>query len=239
MNQCLRCKQLCSTASVFCDNCLSLLQTQKRQSEYATVPLVLSESEPQQRQFYESQDTGEGVVTITSPVLKKPQVPAPSTLGGYSNFVEQTINRLSEAARRIATVEKRARHVLRASRLAPLRDISAEIQRNSTPSPKFSRNLGKEQQEQGEDLSKRLPDLWPWLQDPDENEQDHWANYTDPLLARRFPNSAEIAKIEEEDVRRAVAQGVIAPPGFSSLSSHHLRIAFICLMVLAVLALAV
>src|SRR5437763_16567321 len=123
MNQCLRCNQLCSTASVLlCANCLSLLQTQKRQGEYATVPLV-SVSEPQQREIYESQDTVEGIVTITSPVLKGPQTPAPSLHGGYSNFVEQAINRLSEAARRMAAVEKQARHVLRASRLAPLRDI--------------------------------------------------------------------------------------------------------------------
>src|SRR5947209_11178817 len=108
MNQCLRCNQLCSTASVFCDNCLSLLQTQKQQSEYATVPLVLSPSEPQEWQLYESQDTAEGVVTITSPTLKWPQAAVPFAYGGSSNFVEQALNRLNEAARRIATVEKRA-----------------------------------------------------------------------------------------------------------------------------------
>src|SRR5579884_2064460 len=238
MNRCLRCNQLCSTASVFCDNCLSFLLAQKRQGEYATVPLALSASESQ-RQFYENQDTDEGIVTITSSMRKEPQVPAPSSPGGYSNFVEQAINRLSEAARRIAIVEQPTRHLLRASRLAPLHDISAEIQRHSTPSPRFSGGLRKEQQEQGEDLSKRLPDLWPWLQEPDENEQDDWANFTDPLQARRFPDSTEIARIEEEDVRRAIAEGVIAPAGFSGLSSHHLRIAFIGLAVLAVLALVV
>ncbi len=238
MNRCLRCNQLCSTSSVFCDNCLSLLLAQRGQGEYATVPLVLSASEAE-RQSYEDQDTGEGVITITSPIMKRPQTPAPPPQGGYSNFVEQAINRLSEAARRIATAEKQARHVLRASRLAPLHDISAEIQRQSTPFPMFPRGPRKEQQEQGEDLSKHLPDLWPWLQDPDENEQDVWAHSIDPLQARHFPDIAEIARIEEEDVRRAAAQGVIAAPGFSNLPSRHLRIAFICLTVLAVLALMV
>jgi hypothetical protein len=243
MNQCLRCNQLCSTASVFCDSCLSLLQSQKRQREHTsfdvssrvTVPLVLSEPESQ-HQLRENQDTGAGIVTVTSPVLKAPQAPSPSPQEGYGNIVEQDMSKLSEAARRIATAEKRARHGLHASRLAPLRDISAEIQRHSTPIPRSSGSLEKEQQEQGEDLSSRLPDLWPWLQDPDEHEQDSWANYTDPLLARRFPDSAEIARIEEEDMRRAAAQGAVAPPSFSGLSPHYLRIAIICLTVIAVLA---
>lgn len=247
MNQCLRCNRPCGAASIFCGDCLSHLQDQKRQGEHASVdlssiataPLVLLKDEPQQSQLRESRDTGEGIITIPLPVLKAPQTPSPSAQGGYDNIVEQTMNSLHEAARRIAAAEQQARHVLRASRLAPLRDISAEIQRHSTPFPRFSRSLGKEQQEQDEDLGSRLPDLWPWLQDTDENEQDSWANYTDPLLSRRFPDSAEIARIEEEDMRRAVAQGVVAPPGSSGSPSRHLRIAFICLTVLAVLALGV
>src|SRR3989442_9042364 len=102
MNQCLRCNQPCSTASVFCGNCLSLLQTQKRQREHTsfdassivTARLAPSASEPQKRQVHESQDTGEGIVTVTSPVLKAPETPSPFAHGSYGNIVEQAMNRL-------------------------------------------------------------------------------------------------------------------------------------------------
>ena len=120
---------------------------------------------------------------------------------------------LNEAAQRIAQEEQGNRRQLRASRLSPIRDISADIQRQSTiPLPQITKKL---QSDQEEDLGKRMPDLWPWLQqdnDPGESESDIWSNGTDPLLARQFPNSAEIARIEEEDLRRAMAEGLITMP---------------------------
>src|SRR5436190_1244702 len=80
--------------------------------------------------------------------------------------------------------EQGNRRQLRASRLSPIRDISADIQRQSTiPLPQITKKL---QHDQEEDLGKRMPHLWPWLQqdsDPGESESDSWSNGIDPLMA--------------------------------------------------------
>src|SRR6185312_9523843 len=85
-----------------------------------------------------------------------------------------------------------------------------------------------------------LPDLWPWLDSGlEDKEVDNWANQTDPLLSRHIPNSAESARIEEEDMRRAAAEGISTAP-FPTYrrprQSPRLRIAFIALAIFAVLA---
>jgi hypothetical protein len=76
----------------------------------------------------------------------------------------------------------------------------------------------------------------------EDKEVDNWANQTDPLLSRHFPNSAESARIEEEDMRRAVAEGISTAP----FPTYHrprklsrLRIVFIALAIIAVLAMLV
>src|SRR5258708_38967725 len=55
---------------------------------------------------------------------------------------------------------------------------------------------------------------WAWLQGGgvEDDENDIWSNSTDPLMARHFPNSAEVARIEEEDVKRAIADGMVTVP---------------------------
>ncbi|MFL5625901.1 MAG: BACON domain-containing protein [Ktedonobacteraceae bacterium] len=150
--------------------------------------------------------------------------------------VDQAVQQLNEAAQHIAEIEQNRRRAPRASRLAPIRDISAEIQRHSTPLPQVSKTS---ESAQGEDLAQRIPDHWPWLQesDTDDTENDIWSNSTDPLMARRFPNSAEIARIEEEDLRRAIAEGLVTVP----LMPRHvakprrgLRLAFTIFAILAV-----
>ncbi|HTD18749.1 MAG TPA: hypothetical protein VK667_04390, partial [Ktedonobacteraceae bacterium] len=143
----------------------------------------------------------------------------------------------------------RKRRTPRASRLAPMYDISADIQRHSTPLPRVSKVQESTQHEdlakydtkvskvqegsqhedlakydtrvskvqestQHEDLARHIPDHWPWLQeaDTDDDENDIWSNSTDPLMARHFPNSAEVARIEEEDLKRAIADGMMTAP---------------------------
>jgi hypothetical protein len=97
-----------------------------------------------------------------------------------------------------------------------------------------------------EDLQQRLPDLWPWIQDADEEESDAiWLQRTDPLLSRRMPTGAEGAAIDAEDIRRARAAAIPTTPlstqgnaGFSRplYPRRWRRVAFILLMV-ALLAL--
>ena len=228
-------------------------------------------------------------ITSPYPIVNAPlQVQTP-----YVNNTEQVIDRLSEAAQRIAE-EERTESILHkrphASRLAPIRDISADIRRESTPlnsvakttnpvpstdlsgapslpvpqtrspiiqgytpvSGQFPSNFdapeiqGSEQEEQSQDLSKQMPDLWPWLleADPEDSDTDNWANRTDPLTLRHFPSSDEAARIEEEDIRRAQAEGVSTVHFTTRLTrqrarSSRLRILFLILTVLAVLALLV
>ncbi|HEV2582307.1 MAG TPA: hypothetical protein VGT44_15740, partial [Ktedonobacteraceae bacterium] len=66
-----------------------------------------------------------------------------------------------------------------------------------------------------------LPDFWPWFDnDVEEKEsEDIWANRTDPLITRHKPNSKEAALIEQEDIRRALAEGVSTGqvPAFKTL----------------------
>ncbi len=218
-----------------------------------------------------------------------------------ANTPERVIDRLSKAAQRIAE-EEQSESILhkrsRASRLAPIRDISADIRRESTPSirtwevknggtqfiapldlvpasedfvidedipvsgqfptvanPPEILPIGADvssppsmyrpesAQEFDQDLGQRMPDLWPWFleADSEENETDTWANRTDPLTLRHFPSSNEAARIEEEDIRRARAEGVLtAPvPKRRRRRSSRVRSIFIILAVLAVLALIV
>src|SRR5947209_18662749 len=140
MNVCLRCNQSCSATSKFCDDCRSLLESQQQASnavseERASAPLhaIMPGSQKKQEVF-----AGESVpyATIPLPTSPFPQTPSPDSLGTHALLVEHILYRLNDSARRIAAVEQTRRRGPRASRLAPLRDMSAEIQRLSTPLPK-------------------------------------------------------------------------------------------------------
>lgn len=262
MSQCLRCSKPCEAASVFCESCRSPLQSQPGQSadineeETLKLPSVIAMS-PEHAEV--SSDPLECItsprpaVSISQPKrldtpppeappseIPPPEAPVLPGENGNENVVEHTVKSLSEAARRIAEVEQGNRRMPRASRLSPIRDISADIQRNSTPLPQISK---KSPPEQEENLGKHIPDLWPWLQpdgDSDESEDDTWSNRTDPLMARRFPNSAEIARIEEDDWRRAVAEGLVtlplSPQRVQRAKHPRMHMTFIVLVVLAVIA---
>lgn len=184
---------------------------------------------------------------IGVPSLPQTPLPSPSSPSldddDIAGAVDRAIQRLNEAAQRIAEVDQGSRRLPHASRLSPLRDISADIHRHSTPLPKLAKESQAKapsiaQQNQGKDLGKHMPDLWPWLQedvDPDENDLDQWS--TDPLMARQFPNSAETKRIEEEDLRRAVAEGLVShsiPAHRVSFTHRRIRTIFSVFVILAV-----
>ena len=253
MSQCLRCNKPCEATFVFCDNCQSLLRSQLGQVvdtfEEETIPFSpLVALSPEHGEI-----SGKPLERITSPLpvvpmatTRDPETPPPdppSLLepGDSGNIVEHAVQNLNEAAQRIAQEEQGNRRQLRASRLSPIRDISADIQRQSTiPLPQITKKL---QHDQEEDLGKRMPHLWPWLQqdsDPGESESDSWSNGIDPLMARQFPNSAEIARIEEEDLRRAMAEGLITmpiPPQKVNSARRRMHMTFSLLVILAIIAL--
>ncbi len=244
MNQCLRCKRQCSVTSLFCDTCETLFQDQERSASHvekdisalATSPhITISPVQDKGRSFGENDD-----------IAKRITAPNPGVQSSYSvqtNRVEQALHRLSDAARRLAAAEPDNQHKPKISRLSPLRDISADIQRESTPLPAMhERKLFSIDDEHTDDLDGSLPDLWPWLNDGDSGEinAESWSNRTDPLISRRFPDSAEAALIEEEDMRRAAAEGL---PTFALRvpRKHHsrLRMVFASLTILAILALTI
>lgn len=255
MSQCLRCSKPCMAASVFCDECRSLLKNQLQQEPGP------SDSSTTGEQIEVQSVQGDPLERITSPMpVTRPSAVSEAItlpLVGIQTTPDQAITRLSEAAQRIAEEEPGYRRLPRASRLAPIRDISAEIQRESTPLPQVksitdaaqyaeqqTRRLKNGVVQEDRQSSPELPDLWPWLDtDSEEKENDVWANGTDPLQARQFPNSSEAARIEEEDIRRAVAEGITTAPypsvRRSNVRSSPWRLAFSCLVLMAIVALAV
>ncbi len=160
---------------------------------------------------------------------------------------ELALRRLNDAARRIAAGELQQHpglRVPRLSRLTPSYDISADIRRGSMPLP---HSIYSTRPLPSSELNNELPDLWPWLPDgDDEGEQDIWKDHTDPLQARHFPSNSEIQRIEEEDIRRAVAAGLLdassdeleaAQDTMRLQTRKLLRFLFTFLVVLAILAL--
>jgi len=196
-----------------------------------------------------------------------PITPHPPTLDSftYPDIAEQTTTRLNEAAQFISEVEPSNRRLPRASRLAPIRDISADIRRESTPLPKYSKmrngtgNHGpirtpgalpalngngnaSEHRHALHDDNDGLPDLWPWLDGEVEEKEseDTWANGTDPLISRHIPNSVEAARIEEEDIKRALAEGIPTNHLIQRIRPRRafsLRTVFAILAIMAALAL--
>ncbi len=154
--------------------------------------------------------------------------------------MDATIAQLNEAARRISQVEQGPHRVPHAPRLAPMQNAGIEIRRESTPLPTVSNTP---QTPPEEDLAEKIPDLWPWLNtsEPEENENEIWFNRTDPLQSRQFPNSRTNATLEEDDLQRAVAEGLATRPLPTSKRRrrrHWIQMAFAILAVMAILAVA-
>ncbi len=195
---------------------------------------------------------GDPLERITSPLPSNrvQDLAQPQTLTVQPDLVEQAVTRLNEAAHLIEQEEdqskndRKPRLYSRASRLSPIVDISADIRRESTPLPKISSPVESNDNSSSlVDANSALPDYWPWLdEDTEDKESDIWANRTDPLISRRIPTSAESASIEEEDMRRALADGISTtqfPIPFIRRHSSRLRIAFIALAIFALMALIV
>ncbi|GCE25848.1 hypothetical protein KDA_13320 [Dictyobacter alpinus] len=117
----------------------------------------------------------------------------------YVDASSHSLQLLNHAARMIADVDEdevaaqNGGRGPRASRLAPLRDISADIRRDSTPLPNtaFSTELGTRNA-----LDEKMPDLWPWLHTAEiDEEKDDWVDRTDPLLARKLPSSPRLRRL--------------------------------------------
>ncbi len=255
MSQCLRCSKLCEPTAVFCEECRSLLryQLQQRPHLHASQQPTSSTGDDPPTLTEHAGIQGNPLERITSPLPSNRvhELTQPEALTVQPDLVEQAVTRLNEAAHLIEQEEelygneRRPRLYSRASRLSPIVDISADIRRESTPLPKISGS--KESSGNASalvDSNSLVPDYWPWFDDDDEDEKENdiWANRTDPLISRHIPTSAESAKIEEEDIRRAQAEGISTrqfPIPFFKRHSSRMRIAFVALAVFAIIALIV
>ncbi len=181
--------------------------------------------------------------------------------GGPDGTTDLAISKLSAAARQIAEEGSGRRRSLRSrsARLRPLRDISSEIQRGSTPHPRIKRlsefATRSEMRVARDDKQavKRTPpgrslDSWTWSdisgdEYEGEPENDLWANSADPLIARARPTIAEAAHIEEEDIRRVAVEEHVTLPYKSTRRPRRgplsWRLAFSLLVVLALAALTI
>ena len=237
ISQCLHCNKPCDETVLFCDACQAQLYKHDEVSQDVGAYVDIADVSTAPRPIVTIPQNEQGLLRAP----RGPQTPPPSVHGAYVNIVDQAIHRLNDAARRIAAVEQRERRQPRASRLSPLHDISADIQRQSTPLPKTFADTTNTTSK-GEVSASNMPDLWPWLPDTDDIDNNNaWENYTDPLLSRRFPDSIEAARIEAEDERRAKAEGLMAMPFLRGRSTRtiRLRVAFISLAILAILALTI
>ncbi|MBE3560655.1 MAG: BACON domain-containing protein [Ktedonobacteraceae bacterium] len=163
------------------------------------------------------------------------EAPCEKAAGALINPIEQTVDRLTNAARFIAAVEPGPRRWPHASRLKPLRDISAEIQRHSTPMPKM---VGHKK----DTWTSTTPAIWLDDEDEEHDENDAWQEGDDPFVARRFPDAAEMQRIEEEDIRRVVLPDMLTAPLVvvkPRRKTPYLRVVFFCLVLLSAIVLVV
>jgi hypothetical protein len=188
MNQCLHCGKPCAENALFCDAC----QSRKDNSNNNNFFFAAAHASPSQDEMISA------------------STPTPASQPGE---VDPTASRLSEAARWIEEDEAGVKRLRRSARLAPLRDISSEIQRASTIHPSLQRTptfdtqpevkLQTDNQQRPMKFSRPdLPDLGAWLADTEEKESDLWANATDPFISRSRPDKNAAASIEAEDIRR-------------------------------------
>ncbi len=190
-------------------------------------------------------EKSQGYDTVPISIVDGVDVHLPSA--SENNGVEETLHKMSDAARRIAAFERGMQpHRLtpRAPRLSPLHDISAEIQRHNTPSQYIQASSG-DTNDHKPVVDENVSALWPWfpVSDIDESDRDDWIKSSDPLKERQLPNSAAVARLEEEDMRRAIAEGMMVSSQTATVAPNaigkRLHTAFVGLVVLALLALTV
>jgi hypothetical protein len=218
MNQCLRCSRPCSPASLFCDTCQSQLHTQLWQESRSlaetptqTPPAVAVSSAPEEKAGTIVERETSPIPTLKTPTIEKPQatpltppVPMPAVYHG-NNLIDQVVQRMSQAAERIALAGQHSRRILRPSRLKPISKKIPIVGRLLSP----SENTPADKAEQA-----TLP-TWPWPPDLESSDHEHeiWVNRTDPLLARQIPRGAQAGAFEDDDaLQRAVSEGLATRP---------------------------
>lgn len=242
MNQCVRCNRAYSGNSEFCDECHDLLRTQLQPdgvmndddiARCATAPLATA-SVMIERMVLQ----GEVATHAADPIT-----PLPFLDETQADKVEQALTNLNDAARLIASVEPGERRRPRVSRLSPFRDISAEIQRASTPLPSFTKDAATTPMVEV-DVEEPEAQRWSaWLDDIDidetEDEDDQMGN-TDPLVSRSFADLNKAHEGEEETLRARFERVITMPlPVHLPSPNTRLRLAFFSLATLAIVALIV
>jgi hypothetical protein len=238
MSLCLRCSKPCAATSVFCDECRLLLNYRLQQGEsvvtaapFEALPLATTSSEREESGMSVSDNPFERITGAHSTI-----VDAPTQSVIYTNTVEQAVNKLNAAAHAITEVEQPTRRPPHPSRLAPIYDVSTDIQRESTPCPTITKDGRGNQKMPGRERS--LADRWTSLLDIDTDETgaDIWSNHTDPLARRHLPSRAEAERIEKDYLRRARPRR-LSPPAILHLRSRS-RIFFTILAAIALLVMA-
>jgi hypothetical protein len=236
MSQCLRCNKPCVATAVFCDECKLLLNYRLQQgavtaASFEALPLATTPSEYEENGVRISGNPLERTISSYT-TINNPQTPLPAEQALYASNGRQAVNRFNAAVHSIEEVEQPVRRTPRAPRLAPIYDVSADIQRESTLRPAVSKKHGNNL---AEGSRRRRSDDWPWLQNIDDEETDIWANRTDPLARRHIPTRAEVERLEKEYMRRINTRrlGPLVLPYFKP---HSIRMPVI-LSIVAVAAL--
>lgn len=229
MKQCLRCLKSCKSSALFCDQCRSELQIPEPfPSDKDTEDPVICESD---------KDLLNGIGTTPVP-----------------DQGEQSLHYLNVAARRIEGVNSvSSQHLrgLRSARLSPLRDISSEIQRASTPLPSTAFDTAPysimNSTIEMTDIDIDTSEEWPWDDgldggDPDVDDglQDAWADQPDPLELRQLPTFAEGRRIDEDDIRLALGERIsMMMVAVRQRPRRYLRLLLIWALICALIALVV
>lgn len=238
MNQCLRCSKPCSPTSLFCDTCQSQLHTQLWQEAQSltetptqTPPVVVVSAAPEEKASSVAERETNPIPTVKTPTIENPPatpltppIPQPAVYRG-NHLIDQAVQRMNQAAERIALAGQHSRRILRPLRLRP---ISKKI---PIVGQLFSPASVESEQQPGEQA-------WPWPIDLEASDHGHeiWANRTDPLLARQVPRSGQAGAFEDDDaLQRAVSEGLATRPLpiRRARKLHKVQAVFIVLVALA------
>jgi hypothetical protein len=270
MGQCLRCGRSCDDAAEFCDECRSQLRTAFRQGSAMRASGEDAAWIEQQKTI--TQSIVKAPDTPLPPVLEPPPDSALQAFSGLNEAARRLAHedaavpagrRLPHASRLtpfrdISAEIKRESTPLPQFVRMPSSSNSQELpgkveqrtssmwdERDTQPANAEQRALAAQSEEDRQDgRDGAWPDFWPWFDNEveEKEEEDIWANRTDPLMTRRRPNSREAALIEAQDIQRAWAEGIstepmpVQPP--ASRVKSPLRNIFIALAVFAIVALA-
>lgn len=209
MSYCVQCRRLCAEDALWCEICQPGAENDLH-SENANFRDISSPNAlPSIKQTWEMR----GALTfpvqkMISPLAEEPGVSqgVPSSLSALHAASEQTVSRLHDAASQIEEEQASSKRLRRVSRLAPLHDISADIQRSNTPQRRARPHSPFDTQPIQEACLAQLTDpnateyAAGTVKKAKVEEPDPWASTADPFLARARPTAAEAASIEAADI---------------------------------------